>query len=63
MKNLYTVKQLAEAVPAFTVGGIRNLLFYNTDNFRTQCAVKVGAKVMLDSDRVEQWLNAHREAA
>jgi len=60
MKNLYTVKQLAEAVPAFTVGGIRNLLFYDTDGFRTQCSIKVGAKVMLDSEKVEAWLDGHR---
>jgi len=63
MKNLMTVKQLAEAVPAFTVGGIRNLLFYDTDNFRTRCSIKVGAKVMLDAEQVESWLNDHREAA
>jgi len=63
MKNLYTVKQLAEAVPAFTVGGIRNLLFYDTDGFRTQCSIKVGAKVMLDGEKVEAWLDGHRASA
>ncbi len=63
MKNLLTVKQLAESVPAFTLGGIRNLLFYDTDNFRTQCSIKIGAKVMLDCDKVEQWIDEHRESA
>jgi len=63
MKNLLTVKQLAESVPAFTVGGIRNLLFYDTDNFRTRCSIKIGAKVMLDTEKIEVWLNDHRETA
>jgi len=58
-----TVKQLAEAVPAFTLGGVRNLLFYDTDGFRSRCSIKVGAKVMLDAAEVEKWLNDHREAA
>jgi len=63
MKNLMTVKQLAEAVQGFTVGGIRSWLFYDTDGFRTQCSVKIGAKVLLDLDRVNEWLESHREAA
>jgi len=63
MKNLMTVKQLAEAVPGFTVGGVRNWLFYDTDGFRSQCSVKIGAKVLLDMDKVNEWLEGHREAA
>jgi len=63
MKNLLTVKQLAEAVPGFTVGGIRSWLFYDTDAFRSECSVKIGAKVLLDMDAVNAWLQSHREAA
>ena len=63
MKNLMTVKQLAEEAPAFTTGGIRHLLFHDTDGFRTRCSIKVGAKVMLDASEVEKWLDDHREAA
>ena len=63
MKNLLTVKQLAEAVPGFTEGGIRQWLFYDTDGFRTECAVKIGAKVLLDMDKVNEWIEQHREAA
>jgi len=58
-----TVKQLAEEVPGFTVGGVRSWLFYDTDDFRSQCSVKIGSKVLLDLDRVNKWLNSHREAA
>jgi len=58
-----TVKQLAEAVPGFTVGGIRSWLFYDQDGFRSRCSVKIGSKVLLDLDRVTEWLESHREAA
>jgi len=63
MKKLLTVKQLADAVPGFAVGGIRQWLFYDTDNFRSKCVVKIGAKVLLDLDAVQQWLDEHRDAA
>jgi hypothetical protein len=63
MKNLMTVKQLAEAVPGFTVGGIRSWLFYDHDNFRSNCSVKIGAKVLLDMGKVDEWLENHRETA
>jgi len=58
-----TAKQLSEAVPGFTVGGIRSWLFYDTDGFRSECSIKIGSKVLLDLDRVNAWLEAHREAA
>lgn len=63
MQNLMTVKQIVAEVPAFTLGGIRNLLFYDTDQFRTRCSIKVGSKVMLDAAKVEEWLDDHRQQA
>jgi len=63
MKNLYTVKQAAEEIPGFTIGGLRNYLFLDTDGFRTKCAVKIGAKVLLDMDAVNEWVVEHREVA
>jgi len=62
-RNYLTAKQLSEAVPGFTVGGIRSWLFYDTDGFRSECSIKIGAKVLLDMDKVQEWLNSHREAA
>jgi len=60
MENLLTVKQLAAKSPAMTEGGIRHLLFHNIDNFRSRCAIKIGAKVVLDADAVAEWLEDHR---
>lgn len=61
--KLVTVRQLAEVSPAFTENSIRQWLFYDTDGFRTKCAIKIGAKVLLDLDAVGEWLDDHREAA
>jgi len=58
-----TVKQLAEAVPGFTVGGIRSWLFYDKSGFRTECSIKIGSKVLIDLDRVNEWLGQQRETA
>jgi len=62
-KRLGTPKQLAEAYQGFTIGGVRNWLFHDTDGFRSDCSIKIGAKVLIDFDAVDEWLEAHREAA
>jgi len=62
-KRMGTVRQFIEAYPAFTTGGTRSLLFSDQDCFRTDCALKIGAKILIDFDAVDTWLDAHREAA
>ena len=62
-KRIGTVKQCLEAYPAFTNGGLRGWIFYNTDDFRTRCVIKVGSKLLIDYDEVDQWLKDHKEAA
>ena len=62
-KRLGSIKQLVGAYPGFSNGGVRAWLFYDTDAFRTQCAIKIGSKVLIDFDAVDEWLDAHRESA
>jgi len=62
-KRIGSPRQLIEAYPGFKLGGVRAWLFYDTDGFRTQCAIKIGAKVIIDFDAVDEWLEEHREAA
>jgi len=62
-KRLGSVRQLVKAYPGFTIGGVRAWLFSDQDCFRTQCALKIGAKVLIDFDAVDEWLEGHREAA
>jgi len=58
-----SVKQLVSEYPGFTNGGVRAWLFDNTDGFRSECSIKIGAKILLDFDAVDEWLEAHREVA
>jgi len=62
-KRFGTTKQLVEAYHGFTTGGVRNWLFYDTDSFRSLCSIKIGAKILIDFDAVDEWLEDHREAA
>jgi len=62
-KRLGSTRQLVEAYPGFTIGGVRAWLFSDQDGFRSDCALKIGAKVLIDFDAVDEWLEAHREAA
>ncbi|MBL4775713.1 MAG: hypothetical protein JKY87_06630 [Mariprofundus sp.] len=62
-KRMGSVKQFLETYPWFTNGGTRALLFNDTDGFRSECAIKIGSKVLIDFDAVDEWLDAHREAA
>jgi len=62
-KRMGSVKQFLMEYPFFTNGGTRALLFSDTDGFRSECSIKIGAKVLIDFDAVDLWLDAHREAA
>jgi len=62
-KRIGSPRQLIEAYPGFTNGGVRAWLFSDQDGFRSQCAIKIGAKVLIDFDAVDVWLASHREAA
>jgi hypothetical protein len=62
-KRLGSVRQLVEEYTGFTTGGVRAWLFADTDGFRSECAIKIGAKVLIDFDAVDEWIKAHREMA
>jgi len=62
IKRLGSTRQLAEAYQGFTIGGVRAWLFSDQDGFRSQCAIKIGAKVLIDFDAVDAWLAEHRES-
>lgn len=62
-KRLGSTRQLVDAYTGFTTGGVRNWLFYDTDGFRSLCSIKIGAKILIDFDAVDEWLEDHRETA
>lgn len=61
MPTLATVKQLAEKQPAFTVGGLRALIFKeHTNGLATSGAViRVGRKVLIDEPKFIDWVQSH----
>ena len=60
--NLKTVRQLAEANPAFTESSLRWLIYRAHDNGLDEAIVRVGRRVLFDMDRFEDWLEDRRQA-
>jgi len=62
-KRLGSVKQLLDNYPGFTNGGVRHWIFHDTEGFRSDCIIKIGTKILIDFDAVDNWLESHRGAA
>ena len=62
-RRLYTINQIVTLYPALTVGGLRDCIFYNKNGFEDRCVIRIGRKVMIDADALDEWLNEHRGAA
>lgn len=56
-----TVAQFCKRHPAFTVGGMRHLLFFNPEGMREACIVRFGRRVLVDEVAFFAWLRANRE--
>ena len=63
--ELLTVSQFAKQNPAFTIGGIRWLIFNEAQNGLKKAGVivRLGRKVMIDSSRFFKWLYDQNQAA
>ncbi|HEV3457310.1 MAG TPA: hypothetical protein VHG32_12185 [Thermoanaerobaculia bacterium] len=59
-RNLRTVRQLAAETP-LTEAAWRWLLYRRKDNGLDAAVVCVGSRVLLDVERVSEWLEARRE--
>ena len=59
-RRLYTIKQLVGIYPALTESGLRSAIFYNQNNFVNQCVIRVGRKVIIDADALDEWLDGFR---
>lgn len=55
--ELLSIKQFAAKQPAFTVGGIRSLLFYRgEDAERAGAVVRFGRRILIDEPRFLAWV-------
>ncbi|MCP4474164.1 MAG: DNA-binding protein [Gammaproteobacteria bacterium] len=55
-KRLATVKQVADAYPAFTQSSLRWLIFNEHSNGFDQCIRRIGRKILIDLDYFEKWI-------
>ncbi len=59
--NLMTVSQFCKANPAFSMGSIRNILFYENANGLKACGAtkRLGRKILIDCDKFFAWLDTN----
>jgi hypothetical protein len=59
MPTLYTVKQFPTKYPAFTIGGLRFLIFNESSNglAQSKAIIRIGRKVMIDEDKFFAWID------
>jgi hypothetical protein len=55
-KRYSTVSKLPQLYPAFTIGGLRHLIFNEESNGFNTCVIRVGRKILIDLDRFETWI-------
>lgn len=58
MGRLMTVAQFAEAHPAFTVGGLRNLLFFRETNGLEAAVRRVGRRLLILEPAFFAWIES-----
>jgi hypothetical protein len=56
-RTLRTVKQLAQANPAFTQASLRWLLFNREINGLQRVVVKVGRRLLIDEEEFFAWID------
>ena len=59
-ENLRTVRQVAEANPAFSEASLRWLIFRAKQNGLETALVRVGRRVLIDVERFNSWLDDPR---
>lgn len=62
---LFTVKQFAEKNPAFSIGGLRWQIFNEGNNGLKESGaiIRIGRKVLIDTDRYFDWVYSQNHAA
>lgn len=61
-KEYLTVKQLSKKHSAFPESGIRHLIFHAKAKNFEHCLLRVGRKVLIDSESFLIWIESHRNS-
>ena len=59
-ENLRTIAQVAQQCPAFSESALRKLILRAPLNGLEPAIVRLGRRVLIDSERFSEWLNQHR---
>ena len=60
-KRYATVKQAVQLYPVFTKSTIRWLIFNEFQNGFSACIRRIGRKVLIDLDEMENWINKQQK--
>lgn len=65
MPTLSTVNQFTQKQPAFTLGGLRSLIFNEHQNglAKSGAIVRIGRKVLIDEAKFWAWVEAQNQGA
>jgi hypothetical protein len=63
MSTLSTVNQFTEKQPAFTVGGLRSLIFNENSNglAKSGAIIRIGRKVLICDEKFLAWVEAQNQ--
>jgi len=63
MPTLSTVNQFTEKQPAFTIGGLRSLIFNENSNglAKSGAVVRIGRKVLIDDTKFFAWIESQNQ--
>ena len=58
LENLRTLRQFVAEYPAFTIGGLRNCLFYREHNglLDSGAVIQIGRKILINKECFMNWL-------
>lgn len=59
MKKYMSVPEWVKTYGYFPLGGIRHLIFTNTD-FNKKVVKKIGKKILLDVEAFDKWIHEHK---
>lgn len=60
-RNLRTVKQIADANPAFTEASLRWMIYRSEETGLDEVLVRVGRRVLFGMDKFNEWLEQRRQ--
>ncbi|NOT10990.1 MAG: hypothetical protein HOP23_04005 [Methylococcaceae bacterium] len=65
MSNIHTVRQFQEKHPAFTIGGLRSLIFHEHTNglAKAGAVLRIGRKVLIDEFKFLKWIESQNGGA